>query len=231
MGYCPTSEQDRLNVYASLIAATFPLSAGIINYGNSTPLPDYQSFPWIRLNPDGTLDGTYAYANGSWTRPHPVPANSPILFAWNDVAANIATFDGGEVASVSSNTGPMWQISTVDSLPPAADGSNVIAWGEMLIGQSTTYAQGSEGGVAQVTLDLTQIPPHVHPPLAGSGTAFATRGAATGSSLQGSGDSNFCATTGTAGGLTATTTAPHNNLPPYKAVYFISRTARQFYRV
>lgn len=231
-GFCPSSEQQRFNLYASLLSVTFPLSASLFNFGNTVPIPDQQSFPWIRTNSDGTLDGLYVYANGSWVRPHSIPANSPVLFPYNGSLASIDTYDGGESGAVTSDSGPMWKVATNDGAAPASDGSNVIAYGQMLVGYSTDFPQGASGGEINHTLVLPEIPAHVHPAARGLFLEnFGSGGQSSGSASTQNTDPN----TGYAGGNGTTTDTPgptvgHNNMPPYFSIYWISRTSRIFYR-
>lgn len=106
-----------------------------------------------------------------------------------------------------------------------------------LLAAGNTYAAGSTGGEAEHTLTDSEIPMHSHPTYNGSGwayfevhrsgTAARTQVAASSSS----GKYTFTATTssdiqwpynasGTSGG-----DEPHNNMPPYLAVYVWTRTA------
>lgn len=234
-GYCPSSEQNRLNLYASLLSITFPLTAGTFNYGNTVPVPDQQSFPWIRTNSDGTPDGLYVYANGAWIRPHPVPPNSPIIFAYNGTLGSIATYDGGEVGSVSTaDSGPMWAPATTDGNAPAGDGSNVIGYGQFLVGQSANFPQGSTGGEASHTMILSELVPHVHSPLTtGSfcidGAPAGNGGLVAGSLVQIEDTTGYAGGTGTTPSIPGTAT-PFNITPPFLSVYYISRTNRVYYR-
>jgi hypothetical protein len=177
-GYCPTSEQNRLNLYASLLSITFPLTAGLFNFGNVVPIPDQQGLPWVRTNSDGTLDKLYVYANGAWLAPHPVPPSSPILFAYNGGSGGIASYDGGDggaISSITTDSGPMWQIATTDGQAPATDGSNVIGYGQFLLGQSAAYPQGAAGGEINHTLLLPELPAAsvaFGPGFRGNGTLF-----------------------------------------------------------
>lgn len=236
-GTCPATLQAMLNLFGSKLSITFPLSAAVFNYGNSVPIPDQQSFPWIRLNADGTPDGLYVYANGAWVRPHPVPPNSPILFPYNGSLASIATYDGGEGSSttpVTDDSGPMWAPSTTDGLPPASDGSNVVAYGRMLLGQSAAYPQGATGGEYSHTQTPNEMAQHDHPVTNASGTNFTDVRLYGGESddatcgSQGNNSSRY--KIGLAGGNPDGTTSPMNILNPYLSVYFISRTSRVYYR-
>lgn len=238
-GVCPQSLQQQFNLFAANLAITFPLSAGIYNYGNTTPEPDYQSFPWFRLNSDGTPDRWYVYANGSWVAPHPVPPNSPILFPYNGTLASLVSYDGGESStsttqpSTSDDTGQMWSVATTDGNFPNSTFSNVIGYGQFLLGQSATYAQGATGGQMAATLTFDQIPPHTHPSLPPQ-TGFLCTGSGGGGG-QGSNQWGPQTTTGYSGGVNTQpgvpgTTNPVPTIPAYLSVYYISRTSRVFYR-
>ncbi len=83
-----------------------------------------------------------------------------------------------------------------------------------LLGAGDTYANGSTGGEAEVTLTIDQIPAHTHETLrsmagkSGSDTYIPTT----------SGTASPITTTSAGGGLA------HENMPPYLAVYMWKRT-------
>ena len=85
-----------------------------------------------------------------------------------------------------------------------------------LLCAGTTYAAGSEGGEAEHTLTVEEMPRHQH-------TVSSYRNAGGGSSTRGAVDaqsSKPVINTGYEGGGSA-----HNNMPPYLAVYAWRRTA------
>lgn len=92
--------------------------------------------------------------------------------------------------------------------------------GRMLMGASGTYPVGSEGGEAQHTLTVQEIPSHQHR-LHGWSYSFqdgrSAQFAPTRPYTQYDNTDIMTRTTG--GGQ------PHNNLPPYRAAYIWRRTA------
>lgn len=93
--------------------------------------------------------------------------------------------------------------------------------GRMLMGASDTYPVGSEGGEAQHTLTQGEMPSHTH---VMNGWVIGTedKGAATGLTVNAYPltHNNSNQTTKATGG-----DQPHNNLPPYRAVYIWRRTS------
>lgn len=96
--------------------------------------------------------------------------------------------------------------------------------GQMLLGASATYAAGSTGGEASVTLDLTQMPRHRH----GIGFSFPTNDG--GNNLAGTTNDptsygQYTQATGGVDGGELGSCKAHNNMPPYFAVYIWHRVS------
>jgi microcystin-dependent protein len=87
--------------------------------------------------------------------------------------------------------------------------------GRFLLGASSSYPVNATGGEATHTLTIDEMPSHTH------NLKYELNARATGGSPNiGTGTSvGSEATTSTGGGQ------PHNNMPPYKAVYIWERTA------
>ena len=83
-----------------------------------------------------------------------------------------------------------------------------------LLASGDTYTAGSTGGEAQHTLTIAEMPKHDHE--AGKDSQFVTSGEPTFWDLATGGSRNYKATIATA---TAGDSQPHNNMPPYLAVY------------
>ena len=114
-------------------------------------------------------------------------------------------------------------ISTADTSPASLFGGT---WERLkdrfLLAAGDTYAAGATGGEAEHTLTVNEMPQHNHD-FHASYSGIATGSEANGKILAG-GDSNqwlwnFAQTNNSGGN------APHNNMPPYLAVYMWVRTA------
>ena len=93
--------------------------------------------------------------------------------------------------------------------------------GRMLMGASDTYPVGSEGGEAQHTLTQGEMPSHTHV-MNGWTIGTEDKGVATGLTVNAyplTHNNSIQTTKATGGGQ------PHNNLPPYRAVYIWRRTS------
>lgn len=225
-GFCPTNIQALSNKLAETWEVTFPLGLFNGSFGNTVPNADMQAFPWFRTNSDGTPDRWYVYANGSWVAPNPIPANWPCPQPYFGTYASIATLDGGEAGIVTADSGPMWQVIGTTTGGPTDYGS---MGGFIPIGISADFGEGASGGSQQQTLALNQMPAHAHGPGLSSGTEFIYRGTGGGiGTVGGSGGSSPL--TSVVGGNPDGSTAPINIMNPWKAVYWIARTGRIFYR-
>lgn len=112
-GFCPATEQERFNLYATLLSGVLPGTYSTFIVSSSQPTVDQQSFPWIKVNADGSLIGIYTFANGAWVRPHPVLAG-PNAFRtlWVGSTGDLATYDGGDAGAITSTTGAFWEVDT-----------------------------------------------------------------------------------------------------------------------
>ena len=89
--------------------------------------------------------------------------------------------------------------------------------GRMLMGASDTYPVGSEGGEAEHTLTVPEIPAHSHEVYMGYSSG--SLGSAWARVDTNNPKYRWLETFPTGGGQ------PHNNLPPYRATYIWRRTA------
>lgn len=180
------------------------------NIGDEEPAADNRIYPWIRTIGD-VVEGVYSYDDGAWLRFHETPASANELRIWIGTPTELLTYDGGEDEPITSKTGPFWEVYTDME-------------GRFPLGVSGSYALNSTGGAATHDLSISEIPGHTHSvsipgDVAGVDTANSL-------AIQGDGVTNMQPfTTGSTGGGTA-----HNNMPPYRAVHFIRRTARIYRR-
>ena len=88
--------------------------------------------------------------------------------------------------------------------------------GRFLLGASPSYSAGSTGGEAEHTLTVEEMPSHRH----GNVRPYSVVESGTGSTATSSDSRNSVYFTDYEGG-----DQPHNNMPPYLAVYMWKRTA------
>lgn len=178
------------------------------NIGDSEPTADNRVFPWIRTIAD-VAEGIYTYTDGAWLRYHEVPASEKEVRIWKGTEAELKVYDGGEDEALSNKTGPFWEIDT-------------DLEGRFPLGSNGTYALGATGGAATHTLTQPELPSHHHftnvPYSDGGAGAVQTLGATS------------SAATATLQSDDVGSDNPHNNMPPYRAVHFIKRTARVYRR-
>ena len=98
--------------------------------------------------------------------------------------------------------------------------------GRFLLGTSNGYPAGSQGGEATHQLTVDEMPSHKHamaygPESSASSTGF-PYGIAAGSATNSAGGRGYASNLGT---FSAGGGQPHNNMPPYLAVYIWKRTA------
>lgn len=188
------------------------------NFGNTTPAAIDRDKGWFRTNADGTPDGWYAYANGNWLMRALLPAPGAIIL-WDGSAAGIDTLDGGEVGAVTTTTGPFWErVTAMDAKFPLGPGT---------LPGGTVVNVGDTGGAEDVTLDLDQIPSHDH---GIPNKKLLHQTLSSGILEQGSGNNISLATFQAEGGDSNDVTVAHNNMPPWRGIFFIRRTQRIYHR-
>lgn len=143
-GMCFATEQERANAYFGLASAEVGGEYTTWNIGTTTPTVDNNGFPWLKLNPDGTLDGVYTFSSGAWVRPYPFPAGpNGLRMLWVGSTTDLNTYDGGSAGAVTAMTGPFWEVDTdwADKIPR---GVGTVAVGvnanELASGSSATDA-------------------------------------------------------------------------------------------
>ncbi len=225
-GYCPTTEQGRLDTYAAHLTGLLPGGYSTIVSGNSLPSAIDQDKPWLRYNADGTIDRWYTFAQGAWLSPHLIPPGFTMLYP-GDITS-IATFDGGSVGAVTVTTGPFWEEVTaaVGRVPIHPDPSKTVIQFQDVIPTGTAVVVGSTGGEERHTLTSLELPDHQHKLEAeavstnsGAGAAFLLLRATAGTNYPTLNPTN-----------TTSNDQPHNNMPPFYGIYLIRRTARLYYR-
>lgn len=218
----------------ALLQATFPQDAAVWNFGNSEPAPSKRDRPWIRSNSDGTPDKIYIYSMGSWISAHPMAEGAVIMYRGSE--ASIDTFDGGEAGAVTLTSGPMWaRVTDMNGRFPLGPGT---------LPSTTIINVGDTGGEEKHELVEAEIPEHSHL-LATEGVEDSTalsspdqfldrsrdEGDNQDYALRGDDTEPSAGQTGKFGGDTDGDTTPHNNMPPFLGIFFITKTARRFYRL
>lgn len=217
--FCFQSWQQAWPVLAGLLQASFAAELQTVNFGNTTPAATDRDKPLFLTNPDGTPQSGawYAFANGSWLAKHPLSPG--IIMLWDGLEADITTLDGGEAGTITTTTGPFWQrLTAMDARVPLGVGT---------LPGGTAVAVGDVGGAETVTLDLENIPSHDH----GIPNKKLIHQTLTSGTLEQTGGNDLSVTTFKAdGGKSDGTTKPHSNLPPYRGIFYIKRTARLYLR-
>ena len=197
----------------------------------TAPGADDQDKLWIKLS-GGAPVRQYVYYNGAWVWPHAIPPSDSRLQIYKGSSSDITGLDGGSAGAVGSATGPFWEIDT--------DLSGKFPLGVGTLPSGAAVDSGTTGGSETVTLTSDQLPDHEH-----LGKAYYRVSGGTDSSdpsgltsdivhensahTTNASFSSFShagvQTTSTVG----TTGQAHTNMPPYYGVFFLKRTARQYY--
>lgn len=226
-GFCyPSSPQVLFNQFVALLSGYLPGTSNTFNYGNTIPDPDDRNKPWLRLDGSGNPDRWYVFNNGLWISLHPVPASSSIIMWWEGTLDDLKTLDGGVDEAVTATTGPFWQeVTTMQGRFPVHPGTLDMT-------TSTVVGVGDTGGVAKITLTTDQIPSHHHQ-LNNLKEDRMSRDDLHVAAFAGSGNPKFGETTTPPTINTADTGggSAHDNVPPYRGIYAIKRTARIYYKV
>lgn len=237
-GFCPLTEQERVNAYFDGAQVQQNTSFDNIVISDTAPGANERDKLWFRLTP-GTLAPTgklFRYFDGKWVLPHPVPAGGEERRIWKGTilgGGSLEEYDGGSIGAVGDAAGPMWEVDT------DFEGRLPVGVGAMPNG--TSVSLGEEIGGDKVTLTNANIRNHSHFALAAvyavsaavpSATVYATfSGGGTGQEnyiLQSSATVPTVAPTSNAGGDTAAND-PVTIVPPVRGCYFIKRTARLYY--
>lgn len=196
----------------------------------TAPGADDQDKLWIKLS-GGAPVRQYVYYNGAWVWPHALPPNDSRLQIYKGSSADIDKLDGGSAGAVGSATGPFWEIDT--------DLSGKFPLGVGTLPSGTAVDSGTTGGSETVTLTSDQLPDHEHLGeayyrISGGTEPSDPSGLATNKFHENDGHTTNLTNTFTIAGVVTTSTVgttgqAHTNMPPYYGVFFLKRTARQYY--
>lgn len=231
-GWCAQSEQDRYQAYFRLgqvVSLTGQTGQQFFNFGNSTPSADNRVYPWLRTESDGSPDRWYVFFDGLWCSPHETPASDGRLWPFEGTEAEVATLDGGTAGTATTKGGPFWEIAT--------DWAAKMPLGVGTLPVSETVVDvGDEGGTDRVVLKIEELPEAPIKPLGSDGeetdVLTVQQTSTEGDDAQGGRDVTSTDSSGDMSNVTLKIDGSgesHENMPPYKAVYWIRRTIRQFY--
>jgi len=220
-GACFDSVSGLYNTFVNLTTAYVDGDYSLFNFGDTEPSASDIDKPWIRTI-GGKPDRIYVYIDGGWLSKHPVPAivgdiGERRMFV--GAASDIDTYDGGSGGGVGTSSGPFWEKDT------EFDARLPIGYGTTAGG--TEITEGSPtGGEDRTVLEEKNLPPHSH------SLNYATRSFRSGSADTGEGrfGSGSNVVEGMVTGGSGQLSVPFSNLPPYKGVYIIKRTARIYYK-
>jgi microcystin-dependent protein len=244
-GYCfSTWAQVALDLSTGAFAV-FPSNIGTgYNVGQAIPAVNDQDKIWHRLNPDNSLNGTFAFAFGTWARPYLIPPGpSDYRAIWVGTLPDLYSYDGGDgidptVTPPGPTTGSFWQQDTTFAA------RTLVGVGTLPVA-GTILSVGDLGGLDRVSLTVQEMPPHTHTPQSEGQTGkpanriWGSSGDGTKTGLVYPGDDGLAtaataevpvnttlANTGGDTSVTPVVVKPHENMPPFVAVYVIKRTTR-----
>lgn len=226
-GYCPSTFQQLYNQMFALASASIDLSVSFFIISKTEPDPEDRDKAWIKRNDDGgdgSLERLYLYWDGKWIAPHPVPINSSERRIWTGTELELETYDGGTalVVGEEATTGPFWEVDT--------DFETRVPVGAGTLPSTTVLAVGDAGGSERVTLAQSELPATL--------TLVTTTNNWASSSYNDVTTQRVLSDSFSEGGTTIDVSTQiansggsqsHQNMQPYKVVYFIKRTSRKFY--
>ena len=222
------------------IYQTGPLQKGWIPTAGNVPIYPGYVFVW---------HATF----GHWVARNPIGASDPSRRIFMGLSTDVGTYDGGDAGAPTIGSGPMWEIdaqfagsvpvgvglipgsaATIaepagqvgkkqDSLGASGEYAHVLANAEVAGHWHGVGTDGHAGGgdpPIMLHRDWNVAPDSYTERLENTaGTETWADGAATSAGVMGTTDAI----------ASATPAAAHNTMQPYVGVYFIKRTARQFY--
>lgn len=242
-GFCWKGPQDYMDTIFGLLSGTMPGGAGVY-ISDSLPPVDNQGDVWVRTV-GGLLEGVYLY-QGFWHRPNPVTPSSSQIMIWKGTEADLWSHDGGDgtdpgTTAPTDFTGAMWMVDTdFDFRFPIGAGTNTGNVYPPAVA-ATTLAVGDTGGVEKHTLVTNETPIHTHNMftdeyVSNPGPPAGNESVAVKADVGASTDKEYWLQKGTVDptlGITGEIGADlaHENMPPFKCVYFCKRTSRKFITV
>lgn len=216
--YCWPGPQQFANDMVAAMLATLPGTFTGFNFGPNVPAVEDQDKPWIKTDASGHIIRIYTFT-GAWLAPHPISAGTlAIPLLWLGSESDLWLYDEGDGTDpatpgfVTDTTGSFWEVEhTFDFRFPVGPGTNGTAYDG---GGANSISVGGTGGEERHINLITEIS-HTH-------TANVV------ASGVGASGYNVAASTNT-GSAVEGVIKSHQNMPPYKGIYFCKRTARKYY--
>lgn len=217
-GFCPSTEQERLNTYADYLEAQLSAGMAFYNYGSSAPAVQYQAYPWLR-----TTDMRWYRFEGVWKSPvQDYSLYERRLFVGS--LGDLQTYDGGDTDPQSTESGPMWEVDTAfEGRSPMGPGAITGANPSKTLSVEENFGEGAH------VQNVGELAQHSHVPdstLADGFLGHAVAGAPATFNVSGGGDTISMGATATAGNGDAMPV-----IHPVRGAYVIRRTIRTFYVV
>lgn len=222
----PVSPQDFLNEIMAISVAVGPTTLGVVGPQDAEPDVEDRGKVWIRTVGNAPANPlAWIFFNGAWVAKHPMPAGSPFILIYEGTVGSIDTLDGGMAGPVSTTSGPFWEeVVTMQGRMPVGVGVLQPSTDPLVLGQT--------GGVDEHALTIAEMPAHVH-----RITAHGTNDPSNGNGVIGGGNDAIGPFTYDETAISTSNhlsieklggDAAHPNMPPFRAVYFLRRTARVF---
>ena len=221
----PASADAYQKQILALARAVFPGTTAGVAIGDTAPTD--HTMVWAKTDGSNNLIRFYTWGGtGQWVSQHPVPPSpNSTRILWVGIESDVLSYDEGDgtpAAGATPTTGPFWVVDhTFDALMPIGVGT---------LPSSVPIPVLGTGGEEKHPLINSEMPPHVHTlklktlPQSGADTDCVTS-ESTAHAL------DYTVITDSTGGDGASppVVVAHNNMPPYIGVFFIKRTARQYY--
>ena len=224
----PSDPQTLNNEMMAKAFVTLNIEGVIVQ--QTTPNATDQDKIWFKLDAGDLPVGWFKYQGGQWVRPHDIAANDKRLYMFTGSSAEVNTLDGGTAIVVSDTTGPFWEIESLfETRMPIGVGT--------LPDSGTALSVGDQGGEEQHELTAAELPDldvKWHGPDTNQTLGNDSYDPATGDQFslmtQGAGIPRIGVSDGKVVSISQSLDGDkHQNLPLYRAVYFIQRTGRKFH--
>lgn len=118
-GFCPSTEQDRLDQYAESLSITIGDYYGQFVISSTTPDPADQDKIWLKLDGSDNPIGFFKYVSGAWTQ-----IDAPNV--WVAVGGGSANAYTLTLSNYPSSTGPRTRDVFIFSVPAANTGASTL---------------------------------------------------------------------------------------------------------